>query len=247
MVEKPYSPWYEPGAPACQSLCNSPGRPPDAFSKVTPDPSARCTAPITCASDGKAALVDAVTLEASACQAFLPWVALSVHVAGAFQFPSAAPSSASPSAASATSGSARCLPASKGCTLRPMMVLPEFLNSAHEPVVKSCRRVPIASTTSASSASRLAADVPVTPTAAMFSGCVSGSEDLPPCVSQTGMPALSANFASSSEACEYSTPPPAMISGFFAPFSAVTAAANSWRSGRGRRWCQTRSAKKLSG
>ena len=36
----------------------------------------------------------------------------------------------------------------------------------------------------------------------MLSGCVSGSEDLPPCVSQTGMPALSANVASSSDACE---------------------------------------------
>ena len=43
-----------------------------------------------------------------------------------------------------------------------------FLNSAQEPVVKSCRRVPTASTTSASSASALAAAVPVTPTAPMI-------------------------------------------------------------------------------
>src|SRR5262249_1073582 len=107
---------------------------------------------------------------AAACHSFLPFNALSVQALGAFQPFNAAESSASPSAASATSGSAQCLPASKACALRPMMVRPAFLNSAQEPVVKSCSLVPTASTTSASSASRLAADVPVTPTAAMLSG-----------------------------------------------------------------------------
>ena len=77
-----------------------------------------------------------------------------------------------------------------------------FLNSAQEPVVKSCSRVPTASTRSASSARRLAAEVPVTPTAPMLSGCSSGSDDLPPCVSQTGMPVASANSASAADACE---------------------------------------------
>ena len=42
-----------------------------------------------------------------------------------------------------------------GCTLRPMMRRSGFLNSAHEPVVKSCSRVPTASTTSASSRQRV--------------------------------------------------------------------------------------------
>jgi hypothetical protein len=48
----------------------------------------------------------------------------------------------------------------------------------------------------------LAADVPVTPTAAMLSAWLSGSDDFPPCVSQTGMPIWSASFLSSGEASE---------------------------------------------
>ena len=163
-------------------------------------PCARCTAPITCASEGSAALVDAVTL-AGRRPAIRSCRLGRIVGPGRRRLPAArAPRRVrfEPLGASATSGSARCLPASKGCTLRPMIVLPAFLNSAQEPVVKSCSRVPTASTTSASSASRLAADVPVTPTAAMLSGWSSGSEDLPACVSQTGMPCASAKVASSS-------------------------------------------------
>ncbi|MNT86913.1 hypothetical protein D3C72_2272610 [compost metagenome] len=51
-----------------------------------------------------------------------------------------------------------------------MILRLSFLNSAQEPVVKSCSRVPTASTTSASSASALEADEPVTPTEPMLSG-----------------------------------------------------------------------------
>ena len=69
-----------------------------------------------------------------------------------------------------TSGSALCLDASNVWTFSPMMRRSGFLNSAHEPVVKSCRRVPTASTTSASSASAFAAAVPVTPMAPRLAG-----------------------------------------------------------------------------
>ncbi len=82
------------------------------------------------------------------------------------------------------------------------IILGAARNSAHEPVVKSCSRVPTASTRSASSASRLAAEVPVTPSEPMLSGWSSGSEDLPPCVSATGMPVASAKRASASLAPE---------------------------------------------
>ena len=118
-------------------------------------PSARCTAPITCASEGSA-LVAAVTASASFIQASKPFLRRS-----ASRRP--APCSCrdwrrvppGPTRASATSGRARCLAASKTCVLRPMIVLSGFLNSAQEPVVKSCSRVPTASTTSASSHERV--------------------------------------------------------------------------------------------
>ena len=128
-----------------------------------------------------------------------------------------------------------------------MMVLPAFWNSAHEPVVKSCSRVPTARMTSASSHSRFAAPVPVTPTAPMFRGSVKGSEDLPPCVSITGMPCFAAKAASVAEASENKTPPPAMMTGFFASRRMRTASASSLSSGRTRRCAHTRSSKKLSG
>ena len=47
--------WYEPGAPAGQSLCNSPGRPPDAHTSVAPDPRARVTAALGALLAGPAA------------------------------------------------------------------------------------------------------------------------------------------------------------------------------------------------
>ena len=58
--------------------------------------------------------------------------------------------------------------------------------------MKSCSRVPTASTTSASAASALAALVPVTPIAPRLSGWSWGSAPLPACVSATGMPCASA-------------------------------------------------------
>ncbi len=51
-------------------------------------------------------------------------------------------------------------------------------------------------------ASRFAAEVPVTPTAAMLRRLSSGSEDLPPWVSQTGMPVAATKSASAAEAPE---------------------------------------------
>ena len=53
--------------------------------------------------------------------------------------------------------------------------------------MKSWRRVPTASTKSASAASALAAEVPVTPTAPRASGKVSSIDDLPACVTATGI------------------------------------------------------------
>jgi hypothetical protein len=67
---------------------------------------------------------------------------------------------------------------------------------------ESCRRVPTARIRSASAASRLAAAVPVTPTAAMLSASSSGRADLPPCVSQTGMPVSAEKRASAALAPE---------------------------------------------
>ena len=54
-----------------------------------------------------------------------------------------------------------------------------FLNSAQEPVVKSCNRVPTARMRSASSASTLAAPVPVTPIDPISEGWSWGRLDLP--------------------------------------------------------------------
>ena len=73
-----------------------------------------------------------------------------------------------------------------------MICVAGLRNSAQEPVVKSCSRVPTASTTSASAASAFAALVPVTPIAPMLSGCSWGRALLPACVSATGMSCASA-------------------------------------------------------
>ena len=58
-----------PAAPACQSLCNSPGSPPAAQTTMQSSPSVRCTAPITCASEGSAALPGSVAARTSRSQA----------------------------------------------------------------------------------------------------------------------------------------------------------------------------------
>jgi hypothetical protein len=71
--------------------------------------------------------------------------------------------------ASPTSGTVLCLPASNAATLSwTSRALPG--SCAREPVVKSCRRVPMARTRSASAASVLAADEPVTPIEPKFCG-----------------------------------------------------------------------------
>ena len=67
-------------------------------------------------------------------------------------------------------------------------------------VVKSLQRVPTPMTRSASWASRLAAAVPVAPTAPSDSGCSEGSAPRPACVSATGMPVASTSARSAAVA-----------------------------------------------
>ena len=71
-------------------------------------------------------------------------------------------------------------------------------NRSHEPVVKSCSRVPTARIRSASAASALAAEVPVTPMEPTESLWLAGIDDLPDWVSATGTPWASAKPASAS-------------------------------------------------
>jgi hypothetical protein len=101
-------------------------------------------------------------------------VAFSVQVAGALpavqglaQFGQA--SITAP--ASPTTLVAPCLWASCGATLTWTSLRPSAPNRAREPVVKSCRRVPIPMTRSASSAAAaLAVEEPVTPMAPRLRG-----------------------------------------------------------------------------
>src|SRR6266511_5691369 len=79
------------------------------------------------------------------------------------QRPSARESSSRPRRASATSGTARCFVASHRPTLSEISRRSSFRKTLHEPVVKSWSRVPTANTTSASAASALADELPVTP------------------------------------------------------------------------------------
>ena len=75
-------------------------------------------------------------------------------------------------------------------------------NAVHEPVVKSCRRVPTAMTTSASAASAFADVQPVTPTGPALSGWAANMHALPAIVSTTGTLWISANRVSSASAPE---------------------------------------------
>ena len=79
--------------------------------------------------------------------------------------------------------------------------------------MKSCRRVPIATTTSASAASAFAELEPITPSGPAFIGCSCTSTLRPAMVSTTGTLRRCAKAASSAAASEYSTPPPATMSG----------------------------------
>ena len=64
--------------------------------------------------------------------------------------------------ASATTGNERCIIASCLPTFIPI-IRASLANAVHEPVVKSCNRVPTAKITSARSAIVLALSEPVTP------------------------------------------------------------------------------------
>ncbi len=68
--------------------------------------------------------------------------------------------------------------------------------------MKSAKRVPTPTITSASAASALAAPVPVTPIAPIASGWSAGVADLPACVSATGTPRRAQKSISSRSASE---------------------------------------------
>ena len=72
----------------------------------------------------------------------------------------------------------------------------------HEPVVKSCNRVPSATTTSDCAASALADVHPVTPIGPALSACDASNDALPATVSTTGMLCAVANAANSFSARE---------------------------------------------
>ena len=73
-------------------------------------------------------------------------------------------------------------------------------NAVRDAVVKSLYLVPIPITTSACAAIRLAAAVPVLPSAPRASGWSNGRDPFPAWVSATGTPAASANARSSAVA-----------------------------------------------
>ena len=117
-----------PGAPACQSLCSSPGRPPEAQTSDHAAAERALHGADHLRIRGQRALVG-VGARVRRLSASRPCrlSRVAVHAAGAFQPPSLPSSSSSPARASATSGRARCLPASKTCVLSPMIVLPSVL------------------------------------------------------------------------------------------------------------------------
>ena len=121
-------------------------------------------------------------------------------------------------------------------------------SSARLPVVKSCSRVPTPRITSASRASVLAAELPVTPIEPTACGWSQAMALLPAWVSATGMRCLAAKAVSVAVASLNSTPPPATISGRSAVRSSSTTRASSSGSAPGRRMVvRTCGAKKLSG
>ena len=107
--------------------------------------------------------------------------------------------------------------------------LASSLKSDFEAVVKSEKRVPIPTTTSASFAITLAERLPVTPTPPRLSSWEESTADLPFCVSAKGMLCFSQNFCKVSPHSEYLTPPPAITRGFFAALriSAISAISSS--------------------
>ncbi len=91
------------------------------------------------------------------------------------------------------------------------------------PVERSEKRVPTASTTSASKSSLFASGLPCMPILPMLSGWISGKLPLPINVVATGASSSSAMVSSSSAAFAVMTPPPASITGRSASMSISTA------------------------
>src|SRR6266508_3814282 len=128
--------------------------------------------------------------------------ARAVQPSGARQPPSADPSSWRPRRASPTTEWARCFVASYRPAFSAIRRMSSFRKTLHDPVVKSWSRVPTAITTSASAASALADELPVTPMGPAKLPWSQGSEDWPATVSTTGRPCRSANRASSCSASD---------------------------------------------
>ncbi len=127
-------------------------------------------------------------------------VARALHALSARQPASASRSASSAARASASTGRALCLAASNAATLTLTKRTWGSWKADFDAVVKSLQRVPMPMTRSASRASRLAAAVPVAPTAPSESGWSDGSAPRPACVSHTGMPVSCANARSAAVA-----------------------------------------------
>ena len=128
----------------------SPGRPPAAVSARSSRPARRLTAPTTCAYVGTSPAAHSPVRSATNDRnAVASSRARALQAASTRQPSSACASSARHSRASPTSGCERCFVASNRAAFRATIRVPSP-NTVHEPVVKSCRRVPTARTTSAS-------------------------------------------------------------------------------------------------
>ena len=174
-------------------------------------------------------------------------LACAMRSAGADQSPMAASSSLRQASASPTTGSDRCLWASKAAVLMLMKRTFSSWKQVHEPVVKSCSRVPSSSTTSASCASALPALEPVGPVRPMPCSWLSRTEVLPAVVSATGMPRRRGEVIEQAFSPAVQRAAPAMISGRWAVFRAAAAAAIWASSARWRGTCQTRVSKNTAG
>ena len=110
-----------------------------------------------------------------------------------------------------------------------MLYVSPFLK---EPEVQSTNRHPTLSRTSAVEVRRLADVLPLEPPGPPLRTWSSGMEPLPLKVVTTGAPRCSARATSSAHASEPMAPPPATITGRFAPTSSSAARWDSTGSGR---------------
>ena len=123
----------------------------------------------------------------------------SARYAGSTRYPM--PESASSvTRASAVTAMAPCFCISSSATLTFTNRTCGLWNNDFDAVVKSLQRVPMPITRSAPFAIRFAASVPVAPIAPRFEAWSNGSDPLPACVSETGIPVSSTNARSASEA-----------------------------------------------